>query len=165
MNNETFSNAEILWDYMRGDNRPEPADCLFVIGSLDHHVAEYAAKLANTYAYRHVLISGGVVGEENSLLVNEWQGKSEAELFLSIMRRAGYEEEALLETKALNTGDNVQLGYKLLAGLKTGLPRKYSYCHKTVYGGPGPSHVPKAVASTFYSVSCRVSTGYIGRVL
>jgi hypothetical protein len=56
---------EILWQYMQLHQAPGDADCLLVLGNRDDRVAAYAAELANTFHYEHVVVSGGVAAYNN----------------------------------------------------------------------------------------------------
>ena len=113
MNDEVLNSAGIVWDYLQLNSQAGPADCLLVLGSRDERVAEYATQLATTYSYNHILITGGVA-HHNDLLRTDWQESTEAEHFAAIMRQSGYNGSLLLETKAINTGQNALYSFELL---------------------------------------------------
>ncbi len=109
---ETDALAEILWDYMQMHHPLEKADAIFVLGSSDTRVAEYAAKLYQEGWAPLIIFSGntGTRGKSREL----W-GMSEAEKFASIAREMGVPETALLlEDKSTNTGENIQFTKVLL---------------------------------------------------
>ena len=110
-----------LWDYMQMHQPPNKADCLLVISSDDDRSGIYAAELARKYHYWYFVVSGGK-GHGDDLLATHWSEPSEAEHFLAVMRQAGFTKNALLETKAQNTGDNATLSFELLRSQSTPMP-------------------------------------------
>lgn len=113
MNIEAYADAQRLWDYMKLDQPVVSADLLLVLGSIDDRVALYAAELSRTYGYGLVVFSGGIA-HGGDLLSTAWD-KSEAEHFFdTFMRSGGKARQILLETAAVNTGQNALLTYELL---------------------------------------------------
>ncbi|MBB6479970.1 YdcF family protein [Spirochaeta isovalerica] len=105
--------AHIIWDYHHMNHKLEKSDLLFVLGSHDIRVAEYAARLFREGWAPVILFSGGVA-HQGDMLDTGW-GKSEAEVFAARAGELGVPGEAiLLETKAGNTGDNVRYSRVIL---------------------------------------------------
>jgi|GEM_PF-3236319 len=113
MDTEAYTGAQRLWDYMKLGQPAVSADLLLVLGSIDDRVAVYAAELSRTYDYGLVVFSGGIAHGED-LLRTAWD-KSEAEHFFDVFMGSGGEaRQILLETTAVNTGQNALLTYELL---------------------------------------------------
>lgn len=109
------SAVKIIWDYMHMGHELEKADVIFVLGSYDIRVAEYAAKLwLDGWAPYLVCAGSGTVHSDNPV----WQGflgSTEAEIFADIALKVGVPNEAILiENKSQNTGQNYELTLKLL---------------------------------------------------
>lgn len=121
---------EILWQYMQVHQQPGKADCLLILGSYDDKVAVYAANLAQTYHYWHVVVSGGV-GHVGDLLETSWQEPTEADHFAAVMKKAGYTKPLLLEKESRNTGENALNSFKLLQTLETLMPLTIHLVTKT----------------------------------
>lgn len=105
--------AKIIWEYHQMHLPLKKADAIFVLGSNDLRVAEYAAELyLKGYAPR-MLFSGGIAHSAD-LLSTGWD-KSEAEVMAEVAISKGVPSEIiLLETQATNTGENISLTRKLL---------------------------------------------------
>jgi uncharacterized SAM-binding protein YcdF (DUF218 family) len=114
MNDTVNFAANLVWEYLRVGDAPGPADCLLVLGSRDDRVASYAAHLANTFSYDHIVVSGGGA-HHNDLLATNWNEPTEADHFLGIMRASGLVQDVLIEKSATNTGENAVFSHKLLA--------------------------------------------------
>jgi uncharacterized SAM-binding protein YcdF (DUF218 family) len=120
--------AEILWDYMKMDHIVSPVDIIFVLASLDDRVASYTAELYKREISKQILISGGAAHSDD-ILATKW-GVTEAEHFAKIMIEHGIPARSIiLETKAMNTGDNILLGYKKLA-IRRLVPQSILLIHK-----------------------------------
>lgn len=105
--------ARLLFDYHFLQQPLKKADCIFVLGSHDPSVADYAAQLYNEGYAPYIIFSGGVVRPVGELR-NEVP-KTEAEAFFDIAVSKGVPAEAiLLENEATNTGANFILTRKLL---------------------------------------------------
>lgn len=105
--------ARLLFDYHFLQQPLKKADCIFVLGSHDPSVADYAAQLYNDGYAPCIIFSGGVVRPVGEL--RNKVPKTEAEAFFDIAVSKGVPAEAiLLENEATNTGANFILTRKLL---------------------------------------------------
>lgn len=120
MNREKIDRlARIVWDFHHINHKLKKADCLFVLGSHDIRVAEYAARLFFQNWAPFVIFSGGMA-HSGDMLETGWE-KSEAEVFADRAVELGVPSKSiLLEKKARNTGENVKLTEKILR--EAGLP-------------------------------------------
>lgn len=110
-NAELDHQAKIIWDYMLLHQPLQPADAIFVLGSLDTRVADYAAKLFLRGLAPLMIFSGSGKGRLTEHLFN----KSEAETLADIARKAGVpDKNILIENQATNTGENIRFTYQLL---------------------------------------------------
>jgi uncharacterized SAM-binding protein YcdF (DUF218 family) len=101
--------AKSVWDYMKLNQTPTPADCILVFGSNDPRVATYGAELFLRRLAPLILFSGKRGG-----LTQKWK-KTEAEKFAQIAIRAGVpRSKILIEREATNTGENVLFTKRLL---------------------------------------------------
>lgn len=99
--------ARIIWDYHHVHHRIDKADIIFVLGSHDLRVADYAAKLFLDDYAPQVVFSGGIAHKQD-LLETPWE-KPEAEIFAKRAVQLGVPEtKILLETQATNCGENVR---------------------------------------------------------
>jgi uncharacterized SAM-binding protein YcdF (DUF218 family) len=114
--NEADTSAKIIWDYHHLNHKLEKADCIFVLGSHDMRVAEYAADLFLAGYAPYIIFSGGL-----GSLTKDIFKKPEADIFAEIAIKKGVPpEKILIENKSANTGENVEFTKKLLdeKGLK-----------------------------------------------
>lgn len=95
---------------------------LLVLGGRDERVALEAARLAQQFMYRVVMISGGAP-LHNEVAHAKWQGQTEADHFYEVMMRSGFEGDILLERTANSTGDNARLSYEMLREQKIAMPK------------------------------------------
>jgi uncharacterized SAM-binding protein YcdF (DUF218 family) len=111
--------ARVLWDYHRLGHRPEPADCIIVLGSHDTRVAERGADLF-LEGWAPLIVFTGNLGWHTRTI---W-ARPEAELFAEVAEARGVpRERMLIESRSTNTGENVAFTRALLA--ERGLhPRK-----------------------------------------
>jgi len=119
LNREIDRLAEILWDYHHLNHKLEKADCLFVLGSHDLRVGDYAARIYDEGWAPYIIFSGGIA-HHGDMLYTGWD-KSEAEMLAQRALELGVPgEKIFLEKKARNTGENIQLSQKILdeAGIK-----------------------------------------------
>ncbi len=102
---------QILWDYMRLDMTPGPADVIAGFGCYDELIPLRAAELYQAGLAPAVVFSGGLGRNTDRL----WTG-SEAERFAAIAVKAGVPAEAIiLETRSANAAENYLFTKKLLA--------------------------------------------------
>ncbi|CAH0997001.1 hypothetical protein EMA8858_03138 [Emticicia aquatica] len=105
--------AQILYDYHFLKQPLQTADAIFVLGSHDPSVADYAVQLYKEGWASTIIFSGGVIRPIGELR-NEIP-KSEAEAFFDIAVKSGVPVDAIiLENKATNTGENFSCTRKLL---------------------------------------------------
>lgn len=109
--------ARILFDYHFLKQPLKKADCIFVLGSHDPSVADYAAQLYKEGFGSGIIFSGGVVRPIGEL--RNTVPKTEAEAFFDIALSKGVPAEAIfLENEATNTGENFILTKRLLKDRK-----------------------------------------------
>ena len=102
--------AKTIWDYHHMNHQLKKADCIFVLGSLDTRVAEYAADLFLQGLAPYIIFSGGL----GSLTTNIFK-KPEAEIFADIAITKGVpEDKIIIENKSTNTGENVLFTKEIL---------------------------------------------------
>jgi len=107
---ETFSLAQILWDYHHMNHGLEKSDCILALGSHDLRVAERAAELYLEGWAPLVVMSGGL----GNLTKETWT-EPEADQFAAIAIQKGVpEQNILIENKSTNTGENILFTQKLL---------------------------------------------------
>lgn len=107
---EAFNLARILWDYHHVNNKLSKADCIFVLGSHDTRVAEYAADLL-LQGWAPLLIFSGGLGR---LTEGVWS-ETEADKFAKIAMDKGVAADVILiENKSTNTGENIRFTQTLL---------------------------------------------------
>lgn len=105
-----YQHIEQLWSYMQLGHKLQVSDCIFVLGSNDLRVAEYAATLYLEGWAKTLIFSGGV-----GRLTDGVFDKSEAETFAEIAKDMGVPSNAIIvENKATNTGENVLYTASLL---------------------------------------------------
>lgn len=110
---------ETLWDYHHVKQELRPADLIFILGSNDVRVAQYAAELYKRNLAPILLFSGGV-----GRFTGEW-AVTEAEFFAAAAMEKGVPEKAILiENKSTNTGENVRYSREILK--KAGIPEPVS---------------------------------------
>lgn len=105
--------ARIVWDYHQLKHKPIPADVIVALGTNDLRVAEFAAELYRRGYGKTVVCTGGMA-HGSDLLATNWR-VSEAEMYAEVLERAGVPKTAiLLETRALNTAENLIFTRELL---------------------------------------------------
>jgi len=105
--------AQLLFDYHFLKQPLQKADCIFVLGSHDPSVADYAVQLYHEGYAPYIIFSGGVIRPEGEL--RNSIPKSEAAAFFDIAMQHGVPANAiLLENEATNTGENFIYARKLL---------------------------------------------------
>ncbi len=111
MNQEQIDGlAKTIWDYHRLNHQLKKADCIFVLGSHDTRVAEYAADLFLQGLAPYIIFSG----DRGSLTARIFE-RPEAEIFADIAIAKGVpKDKIIIENKATNTGENVQFTREIL---------------------------------------------------
>lgn len=95
------------------NHKLRPADCIFVLGSHDIRVADYAIELYQQGYAPYLLFSGGVV-QQNAALGVFWD-TTEAEYFARRARECGVAgDDILIENRSRNTGENIRFTRQLL---------------------------------------------------
>lgn len=103
--------AKIVWDYHHVNHQLKKADCIFVLGSHDLRVAEYAAQLFLDGYAPYIIFSGGL-----GRLTEGVFDKPEADKFADIAIKLGVpREKIIIENKSTNTSENILFTKKLLA--------------------------------------------------
>lgn len=111
--NKLYQHIERLWSYMQMNQSLEKSDCIFVLGSNDVRVAEYAAELFLKGWANKLIFSGGY-----GRLTDGIFSDTEADTFTAIAQDMGVPAESIIvENKATNTGENVLFTYELLKQL------------------------------------------------
>ena len=111
--NEVESLVQILWNYMLVGHSLRKADCIFVLGSHDIRIADYAVELYKTGFAPYLMFSGGVI-QQNSALNVFWEN-TEAECFARIALSDGIpSDRILIEECSTNTGENFQFSRQLI---------------------------------------------------
>ncbi|MEJ7588679.1 MAG: YdcF family protein [Ferruginibacter sp.] len=109
--------AQLLFDFHFLKQPLKKADCIFVLGSHDPSVADYAAQLYLRGYAPYIIFSGGVIRGAGELRNKE--PKTEAAAFFDIALQHGVPPEAIiLEIEATNTGENFIFTKKLLTERK-----------------------------------------------
>lgn len=109
--------AKVIWDYHHLNHQLKKADAIFVLGSHDIRVAEYAASLFLEGWAPMMIFSGTGVGHKDvaDLLGTNWD-KPEAEVFADVaMKRGVPKEKIIVENQSTNTGENIEFTKKLLS--------------------------------------------------
>ncbi len=118
MNEQVSVPLKKIWDYMKLDREPEPADCIIGFGNYNEEIPLRAAELYHRGYAPKVLFTGGLGRNTRDL----WR-ESEAARFGRLALEAGVPEaDIILEDQAANTAENILLARKKLEEL--GLPRK-----------------------------------------
>jgi len=108
--------VQVLWDYMRVGHPLRQADCIFMLGSYDIRVADYAIELYQQGYAPYLLFSGGVIQKNKSLNIH-WD-QPEAEYFAHYASEKGVPADRILvENRAMNTGENFTCAQTLLERL------------------------------------------------
>lgn len=107
---EIDQRAKVIWDYHHMNQQLQKADCIFVLGSHDTRVAEYAADLFLQGYAPWIIFSGGF-----GRLTEVNFKKSEAEIFADIAMAKGVPQgKIIIENKSTNTGENISFTRDLL---------------------------------------------------
>ncbi|GAB5493834.1 MAG: YdcF family protein [Phototrophicaceae bacterium] len=110
---DTDSLVQILWDYMLVGHELRQSDCIFVLGSYDVRVAEYAIDLYKQGYAPYLLFSGGVTPQNDT--VNVFWDETEAHYFARLAIAQGVPaDKVIIENKATNTSENFSCTQSLL---------------------------------------------------
>lgn len=102
--------AKTIWEYHHMNHQLKKVDCIFVLGSHDTRVADYAVDLFFQGLAPYILFSGGL-----GRLTTGTFNKSEAEIFADIALARGVpEDKIIIENKSTNTGQNVEFSKEIL---------------------------------------------------
>lgn len=113
MKQEAYTPLKTIWDYMKLNQAPEPADCIVGFGNYNEDIPLRAAELYHQGYGPKVLFTGGLGRNTRDL----WQG-SEASRFGRIAQAAGVPaEDIILEDQAANTAENILFTRKKLEEL------------------------------------------------
>ncbi len=105
--------AERIWEYHQLHHPLAKVDCIFVLGSNDIRVAEYAAQLYKD-GYAPLLVCSGGIAHKRDLLNTTWQ-EPEGEVFAKRVMELGVPEDRIIvENQAMNTGENVTFTESIL---------------------------------------------------
>ncbi len=101
---------QVLWDYMKLDQKPEKADCIVGFGNFNTNIARRAAELYLQGYAPYVLFTGGLGRNTLGMLP-----EPEAVRFAKVAMECGVPEEALLlEDRSTNTKENIEFTRQLL---------------------------------------------------
>jgi len=90
---------KMIWDYMLMHHKLEKADAIFVLGSHDIRVGEYAAQLWLDGWAPYLVCAGSGTVHKNNPAWGDFFGSTEAEVFADIARKAGVPDEVILMEK------------------------------------------------------------------
>ncbi len=110
---EVDSLVQILWEYLLVGHALRRADCIFVLGSHDIRVADYAIDLYQRGFAPVLLFSGGVLQRDAALGV--FWDMPEADTFAQRANARGVPADCILiENRSTNTGENFRYTRMLL---------------------------------------------------
>ena len=96
-----------IWEYMLMHQETKSADALFLLGSNDIRLADYAAKLFHQNYVPYIVCSGGMAHQED--INNPHWNKPEAQMYKERLLALNVPLSAIcIETEAKSTGDNVK---------------------------------------------------------
>lgn len=110
---EALELARRIWSFLFLGHTPIKADVIVALGTNDLRVAEFAAGLF-AQGYGSKLVCTGGIAHVGDLLATAWD-RSEAEMYAAVAEEHGVpREHILLETRALNTAENIRFTRQLL---------------------------------------------------
>jgi hypothetical protein len=113
MDSETLRLARVVYDYHQLRHHPFPADVMAVLGTNDLRVAVHAAALYHG-GFAPLLVFTGGEAHGDDLLATGWN-RPESEVFADVAVEHGVpRDRILLETRALNTAENIRFTRELL---------------------------------------------------
>jgi len=97
--------VQVIWDYMLVEHTLHKADCIFMLGSYDVRVADYAIDLYQQGYAPYLVFSGGVI-QQNAMLNVYWDD-TEANYFAKRAIEQGVPtDKILVDNEATNTSEN-----------------------------------------------------------
>lgn len=128
--------AQTLWDYNQLNKSVRKSDFIFVMCSYNLAIADYAYILFRQKMASFVVLSGGIA-HKGDLIETPWD-KPEAIVFRDRMLEIGMDaSKIIIEDKATNCGENVQLTKALLKDreppLTTGIIVQKPYMERRAY--------------------------------
>ncbi len=113
MNERAVELARVIWAYHQLGQEAARAEWMVVFGTNDTRVAEYAAEMYGRGFAEKLVITGGMA-HGGDLLATGWT-RPEAEVFADVAEERGVpRERMLLETRAMNTAENIRFTRVLL---------------------------------------------------
>lgn len=113
MDPNTLNLARVIWDYHQLGQEPLPADAIVTLGTNDLRVAAFAASLYHR-RFATLLVCTGGVAHQDDLLATGWT-RPESEMFAEAAISLGVPgHHILLESRALNTAENIRFTRALL---------------------------------------------------
>lgn len=101
---------QILWDYMRMNQRLEKSDCIIVLGTIDVSVVDVAVDLYFKGYANKIIFSGGV-----GKITSKFWKETEAEKFAKRAMELGVPKNNIyIENESTNTGDNFRFTKRLI---------------------------------------------------
>lgn len=102
--------AQIIWDYMRFEEPLAPADVIIGLGYADKHIADHCASLYHANYAPLILFTGNRDAAGDYHLP-----RAEAEILAQRAMDLGVpEKDIIVESRAMNTGENIRLSYEAL---------------------------------------------------
>ena len=112
MDQEVYSHAKVLWDYMQMHMKPRKSDLIAGFGCCNEDIALRCAELYWKGYGNRILFTGGL----GRVTKGMWS-QPEADRFAAIALEAGVPEGAILiENKSENTGENIVFMKNMLGG-------------------------------------------------
>ncbi len=114
MNNKSDHElAQVIWDYMRYEQPLEKADVIIGLGSTDVRTADWCAKLYHDGYASRILFSGA-----RGRITRDVFTENEADVYEQRALELHVPAAAILkDTKAVNTGENIQNSAAILADI------------------------------------------------
>lgn len=107
--------GQLIWDYMKLNQKLKRADLILTLGSIDTLPARRAAELYKLYFAPNLLFTGGAGGRNYDELPNARGATTEAQMLAKEAVAYGVPAEAiLLEEKAKNSRENVIFSKEIL---------------------------------------------------
>ncbi|MFD8799534.1 YdcF family protein [Streptomyces atroolivaceus] len=108
---QTWSDAQVLWDFQQMHHKPQPCSVGIGLGSHDLGVADATVNLYQRGMFPRILFTGAT-----SRTTRDRMPRGEAEHYRERALELGVPESAILvEPKARNTGENINFARELLA--------------------------------------------------